>query len=200
METQLVGLIFIINLLIYLLFTISLDLITYRESSEHRIRKNIENPNISINLIFTFGTSLLMWLTFFLVPIDIWFESYLIVKSKGLNGLMTNIGLFLVCLGTIIAIWGRLSRGTRAISWGVPKSLIKKGIYKYIRHPLYSSYIIYFIGFNLVLQQLLLLIMLIGIYGYYKMSVIEEGILIEEFGDEYSNYMKKTARFFPIIW
>ncbi|MHA1942700.1 MAG: methyltransferase family protein, partial [Candidatus Hodarchaeales archaeon] len=74
------------------------------------------------------------------------------------------------------------------------------GMYRYIRHPLYASYCFYFISFLFILQNLLLIFLLLGIPGYYYISIYEEEILIQQFGQEYRDYQKKVKRFIPFIW
>jgi protein-S-isoprenylcysteine O-methyltransferase len=110
------------------------------------------------------------------------------------------IGIFLISSATLVAIGGRISRGKRAFSWGVPIVLEKNGMYRYLRHPLYASYFYYFVGFLFLLQNFLLIFLLLGIPGYYDMAVYEEEILVQEFGHEYIEYQKRTKMFIPFIW
>ncbi|MFX0106486.1 MAG: isoprenylcysteine carboxylmethyltransferase family protein, partial [Candidatus Hodarchaeota archaeon] len=59
---------------------------------------------------------------------------------------------------------------------------------------------IFCIGYNLLLLDwFLLTLYVIGAIGLYVQAIDEEKILIEYFGDEYKDYMKKTGRFFVKI-
>jgi protein-S-isoprenylcysteine O-methyltransferase Ste14 len=49
----------------------------------------------------------------------------------------------------------------------------------------------------MILQNILILPLLIGIYGYYDLSKYEEAILLDHFGEEYSEYQNRVGRFFP---
>lgn len=109
------------------------------------------------------------------------------------------IGIVLISVSTLIAILGRLARGKYAISWGIPAKVVNTGIFRYIRHPLYSSYILYFIGFQLLFLTPFLTPLLLGIIGYYWTAIYEESILVERFGEEYSSYMGKTKKFIPFF-
>jgi protein-S-isoprenylcysteine O-methyltransferase Ste14 len=102
-------------------------------------------------------------------------------------------------MGTIIACWGRWARGIIAPSWGLSEEikLVKRGPYKFVRHPLYSSYIILFIAFPLLTMNLLTMLCLPGIIGYYLLIKDEEKLLLKHFGNEYQNYIEQTGRFFP---
>jgi protein-S-isoprenylcysteine O-methyltransferase Ste14 len=90
------------------------------------------------------------------------------------------------------------------INWAYPidgtktkRNLVKTGIYSKIRHPIYLSFNILCIGFNMILLDwFLLALYLIGAIGLYFQAIDEEKILIETFGDDYKDYIEKTGRFF----
>ena len=77
--------------------------------------------------------------------------------------------------------------------------LITNGPYKYIRHPMYTAFLLW-VSF----QPLLLpnwLVLLAGLFGiammYFGRVEKEEKMMLERFGKEYEDYMKKTGRLFP---
>ncbi len=79
--------------------------------------------------------------------------------------------------------------------------LINTGIYKYIRHPLYSSLLfltwgIYFknTGLNLCLVAIASSIFL------YITARMDEKECIEYFGDKYKSYMQKSRMFVPFLF
>jgi len=78
--------------------------------------------------------------------------------------------------------------------------LITNGIYKIMRHPVYSARIIIFIGLTFIFDSFVsliispFLIMLEEIESYLK----EEKILIPKFGKKYEDYkLKVPSRLFP---
>ena len=78
--------------------------------------------------------------------------------------------------------------------------LVMQGIYKYIRHPLYSSLILlawgaFFKNITLVSLSLALIASSLAI----AMAKIEEKENIQKFGDDYSKYIKTTKMFIPFI-
>ncbi|MFX1329875.1 MAG: methyltransferase family protein [Promethearchaeota archaeon] len=76
-------------------------------------------------------------------------------------------------------------------------SFIYTGIYGRIRHPIYLSFNIYCIGFNLLLLDWFLLVLyVIGSIGLYLQAIDEEKILLKYFGEEYAENMERTGRFF----
>jgi protein-S-isoprenylcysteine O-methyltransferase Ste14 len=79
--------------------------------------------------------------------------------------------------------------------------LIKTGVYRFVRHPMYSSF------FLLGLAQMLLLPnWLAGASGLIGAGILfafrvlrEERMMLECFGDEYRSYMALTKRIIPWI-
>ena len=81
-------------------------------------------------------------------------------------------------------------------------ALVKTGIYRLIRHPMYSSF------FLLGLAQMLLLAnWFAGLAGIVGAGVLfafrvrrEEQMMLESFGDEYRSYMTLTKRIVPWVF
>ncbi len=78
-------------------------------------------------------------------------------------------------------------------------ALVKEGPYSRLRHPIYLAYLLMQISVLLLTAN-----WFIGLCGIaIIISVIairvpeEERLLVEQFGDEYREYMKHTWRFFP---
>ncbi|MCG8366382.1 MAG: isoprenylcysteine carboxylmethyltransferase family protein [Pseudanabaenales cyanobacterium] len=80
--------------------------------------------------------------------------------------------------------------------------LVTDGIYRLIRHPIYTSYILLFLGFCLMLQSIwgLGLLILVCIVWFGNRIVIEEQMLEDYFGEEYQSYRQQTKRLFPYIY
>ena len=79
--------------------------------------------------------------------------------------------------------------------------LITSGVFQFIRHPLYSSLLLFGLGAYLkdpsLLGGALLLIVVLGIVLTAR---IEEKLNLERFGEEYQHYCEKTKRFIPFIY
>jgi protein-S-isoprenylcysteine O-methyltransferase Ste14 len=76
--------------------------------------------------------------------------------------------------------------------------LSTSGPYRWIRHPLYTFGALFFISFGMTADNWF--IASLGVFTFIIMAIRtpkEEANLIEKFGDEYRNYMKRTGRFFP---
>jgi protein-S-isoprenylcysteine O-methyltransferase Ste14 len=78
--------------------------------------------------------------------------------------------------------------------------LVRKGLYKYIRHPLYFS--LFLLGTGIMLKDTRttqLIAGFINLIAVYITARIEEGEMISRFGNDYREYMKETKMFIPYI-
>lgn len=119
-------------------------------------------------------------------------------------GVLNVIGLVLFLVGISIRVVGRITL-RRYYSYGLrtlpDQKLVKHGIYRYIRHPISLAAIIYSVGIPLIfasLYGLLFMLFLIPLF-LYRLR-IEEKMLIDRFGDEYLEYMRKTKKMIPFVY
>lgn len=104
-----------------------------------------------------------------------------------------NIGLFVRAhrdLGKNWSIILEIKEGHR---------LVTHGVYKKVRHPMYTHFWIWVIAQGIVLANALVLVFGVLAWGllYFLRVPKEEEMLIAEFGDEYKEYMKNTGRVIP---
>jgi protein-S-isoprenylcysteine O-methyltransferase Ste14 len=79
--------------------------------------------------------------------------------------------------------------------------LVRSGIYKYIRHPLYCSLLLLGTGILFKVPGTFQVIFgFINIIAIYFTGKIEEKEMIAKFGDQYIDYMKDTRMFIPFIF
>ena len=114
-------------------------------------------------------------------------------------------GILLIVLGGIVTATGRaqLSRfGSAIIHMEDGHALITTGIYQYIRHPIYAGGLLEIIGIYMSFRSLLTLITVTILYFLIMRHRInyEEELLIEEFDDQYRDYMKQTKKMIPYIY
>ncbi len=79
-------------------------------------------------------------------------------------------------------------------------SLITTGPYARVRHPMYTVLTAFSFGTSLLTANFLIIgfaILLIIPFSFIARK--EEQMMLETFGDEYQEYMKRTGRFFPQI-
>lgn len=80
--------------------------------------------------------------------------------------------------------------------------LVTKGIYRRIRHPMYLSLLIFSTGNTLALPNYIAgPAMLVAMLVVIAFRVgLEERMLLEEFGEEYEAYRKRSHRLIPGLW
>ncbi|MEM1080897.1 MAG: isoprenylcysteine carboxylmethyltransferase family protein [Pseudomonadota bacterium] len=80
--------------------------------------------------------------------------------------------------------------------------LVTEGIYGFVRHPIYTSYILLFLGFCTMLQSFwgLMILILTCLIWFGKRIAIEEQMLEDKFGDEYRVYCQHSQRLFPYLF
>ena len=79
--------------------------------------------------------------------------------------------------------------------------LVKQGVYRSIRHPMYASILLFGLGQGLLLQNWLAgwSAFLTFALMYFVRTPREEHMMCEFFGQEYRDYMRRTGRVFPLI-
>jgi len=79
-------------------------------------------------------------------------------------------------------------------------SLITEGPYSRVRHPMYTVLNMFSFGVALVTANFLVIgFALLLIPPFHFVVIKEEQMLLDTFGDEYTEYMKRTGSFFPRI-
>ena len=78
-------------------------------------------------------------------------------------------------------------------------ALVESGPYQWIRHPIYTAYVMNYIGGGLVSANLVLTFVPVLCFGAMIAQRVgdEERTMIETFGEEYESYMRRTGRFLP---
>lgn len=81
-------------------------------------------------------------------------------------------------------------------------TLVTKGVYKYIRHPMYSAHFLWAIAQVLLLHNWIAgpAFLVTSIPLYLFRVPVEERMMLDRFGEEYRVYMSRTGRMFPLLW
>ena len=116
------------------------------------------------------------------------------------------IGFILVSLGFIQAIMARKTLSdnwTESYEYQIKKDheLITKGIYEYVRHPIYGGLILVSTGALLVSGSYTFIAgLIIMLFAAEIFAKREEKLLTKHFGKKYIDYMKITKKFIPFIY
>jgi protein-S-isoprenylcysteine O-methyltransferase Ste14 len=77
--------------------------------------------------------------------------------------------------------------------------LVTSGVFSRIRHPMYTAHLLWGIAQMLLLQNWIAgpAFLVVQIPLYLRRIPAEERMMLEQFGDEYREYMGRTGRLFP---
>ena len=115
------------------------------------------------------------------------------------------IGAIMIIVGLIIRITAIMTL-KQHFTYTVTKienhELIESGLYKSIRHPGYLGQMIIFIGTSISLSNWLSILCMIVpvIFGFIYRISVEERFMIEQMGEKYIDYQKRTKRLIPAIY
>ncbi|MEO6902346.1 MAG: isoprenylcysteine carboxylmethyltransferase family protein [Bacteroidia bacterium] len=119
------------------------------------------------------------------------------------TNLVGIVGLLLCVLGAFIACWSRYILGKNwslAVQQKVNHELIQNGMYKIIRHPIYTGILLLFIGNTLIVGDYrgIIAVLLIFISFWFKLHK-EEKLLNDTFGNQFIAYKNRTKALIPFI-
>ncbi len=126
------------------------------------------------------------WMGWFTVPFPIWLR-------------WIGVGLGIVSLPLLIWVQRTLGKHwSTNLQLREQHTLVTSGPYRWVRHPMYTALFTFFIASSLISANwLFILLTMVVIIGLYTRIGKEEIMMIEKFGDEYSDYMKRTGRLLP---
>ena len=165
-----------------------------RESGETISRK--VDGSAFMNVIRIGG--LVLWLSPLVYLIN---PAWMAWSKIGLPEWVRWLGVVLGILCTFGIYWLFSSIGSGITPTSATRKehkLVTSGPYRWVRHPLYTFGSAMFVAFGLMADNWF--IALLGILAFLAMASRtpkEEANLIEKFGDEYRDYMKRTGRYLP---
>jgi protein-S-isoprenylcysteine O-methyltransferase Ste14 len=122
----------------------------------------------------------------------------LLRANKTISLVSISIGVFLCIFGSIMGYVSHEEFNRAVSESGKVQYIIRDGFFKFIRHPFYLSLI--FLSLSLVLffySYILLVGWVLVTSILVREAQNEETLLIEEFGEEYVAYQRKTGMFVP---
>ncbi|MGA2141565.1 MAG: isoprenylcysteine carboxylmethyltransferase family protein [Brevinematales bacterium] len=114
-------------------------------------------------------------------------------------------GILMMVAGLSVRIIAALTLGgyyTRVLRKTKNHRIISSGIYKYVRNPGYLGVISLLAGGGIASGNIFCIFTILAIVpiSYIYRIGAEEKMMLESFGDEYREYMKKTKRLLPFIY
>ena len=146
----------------------------------------------------------LLFFAMFLLPLIYSATTWLDFANYSLPVWAGWLGVILILLALLV-FWR--SHADLGLNWSpsleirTEHKLITNGIFGYIRHPMYTSQWIWVIAQPLLLQNWIAgFLNLLVFIAFYTLRVrAEEKMMLDTFGDEYREYMKKTGAVLPKI-
>lgn len=144
----------------------------------------------------------LLWGGMFVLPVIYAASNWLDFANYTLPAWAGWLGVALIT-GALFVFWR--SHADLGLNWSPTleirekHTLITRGIYSVIRHPMYASQILWSLAQILLLQNWIAgLSSLVVFFPFYFMRVpAEEQLMLEQFGDQYRSYMQKVGAVFP---
>jgi protein-S-isoprenylcysteine O-methyltransferase Ste14 len=113
-----------------------------------------------------------------------------------------GVGVGILCTLGIYWLFSSIGSGiTPTSATRKEHKLVTRGIYRWIRHPLYTIGSSFIVSFGVMADNWF--IAALGVLAFIGMAARtpkEEANLIEKFGDEYREYMKRTGRYLPRLF
>ncbi|WCJ20495.1 protein C-terminal S-isoprenylcysteine carboxyl O-methyltransferase [Euphorbia peplus] len=151
------------------------------------------NPPKLYRLLFCVGVIVSHWLAAFEAP-----ELHLI------PGGWSNAGIWVLILVTLVMQYNStlyLAKYSEKVV--VPTAVVQFGPYRWVRHPIYASTMLLFASYFVALRApiSLLSVVVVCLVYYGRKAEMEENLMIENFGERYSEYMSKVRyKLIPFVY
>jgi protein-S-isoprenylcysteine O-methyltransferase Ste14 len=157
---------------------------------------------IGETLLASFGTVVFLFL---ILPFFLAWIPYKILISPNISypfdiGLFRFIGLVPIILGVVIYFWCShsfvfLGKGTPLL-FTPTKYLVVKGLYRFVRNPMYIGALLVVSGEALLFQSKVLIIYALVVFGASNFVILffEEPYLADKYGVTYKRYRNSVRR------
>jgi protein-S-isoprenylcysteine O-methyltransferase Ste14 len=111
---------------------------------------------------------------------------------------------FKISFGIILFVLsGYLARNGLSIVFGEERQepgVIRKGVFGFVRHPIYLSEILFYLGSLMMSTSLAAAVVWVIAIGFlHYISRHEERLLLARFGEEYRQYMQEVPMWIPLL-
>lgn len=154
------------------------------------------------------GTLLLLLITVYAcIGIALWLSHRASgrIDHPALRPALLWTGLALMAAGLALRFWAiRVLARFFTVDVNIQEGheLVRRGPYRWLRHPSYTGSLMTFLGFGLALGNawsLLVVMAPVTVAFIWRMRV-EERVLAEAFPSQYPEYARQTKRLIPFVW
>lgn len=126
-----------------------------------------------------------------------------VLPISGMTSGIRAAGAVVFLLGLLIAVIARIELGRNWVDLEefqiLPQqSLVTRGLYSYIRHPIYAGDLLLLLGLQIALGSWLIMLVGAVFVVVLRQALAEEALLVKVF-PEYSEYCARTSRFIPFL-
>lgn len=166
--------------------------------SEYLIHKKLHPGKTNLNNLLLSKEYLISYLLSFIV---VWIQWYLAAPFLcSISGKTTIIGFSLIFVGLLIRIIAIFQLGRNYAHYIYLRkssfnTLVTTGIYRIMRHPCYNGFILFQIGIQLYLQNIIGVVVFMVVLDIFfgKRVMYEERMLCRLFPDEYPQYQSTVC-------
>jgi len=153
---------------------------------------------LDIILVLVAGVGMIVPLLYLFTP---WLD-FAKYNLPGWNGWMGTA----VFVGAIFMLWR--SHADLGRNWSAKlriagrHSLVTNGVYRRIRHPMYTAHLLWAIAQGLLLSNWIAgwAFLVLSVPLYIVRIPKEERMMLEHFGEQYREYVSRTGRLVPRVW
>jgi len=152
------------------------------------------------------GSLALLWIVI-VASVTLAFNIAYALPAAGMSGVprLRYLGIAAFAAGLAIRWYAIVHLGrffTVNVAIAAGHRLIDTGPYRFVRHPSYTGALMAFLGLALCLANWAsLAVMLVPIFlVFLRRMHVEEGALLQAFGDQYRDYMHRTKRLIPAVY
>ncbi|KAJ0788140.1 putative phospholipid methyltransferase [Helianthus annuus] len=138
------------------------------------------------------------------VTVGHWFAAFEAPQLHLVSGGWRNLGIWGLIMSTVfLQYYSTLYLAKYSEKVVVPTAVVQFGPYRWVRHPIYASTGLLFLSYFIALQAPLssLFIIAVCLMYYDQKAKLEEGLMVDTFGNGYTEYMEKVRyKFIPFVY
>lgn len=127
-------------------------------------------------------------------------DTFFLKYTTDLNGYVP-LGIRIPLAVVFLGLSGYLAKTGLSIVFGEKRDkpgVIRKSVFNVVRHPVYLSEILFYLGFLMLSISLAAaFVLLVAILFLHYISRYEERLLLARFGEEYEKYMEEVPMWVP---
>lgn len=164
-----------------------------KNHSKGKVRPGVEKALVGLNFIGMMILPLVALFTPLLDPFQMQIPDA--VRTLFLFIVALNIALFAKVHADLGSNWSPI------LEIKAQHHLVKTGVYRTVRHPMYTHLWLWVFSQGIVLNNWIVLVYGVTAWGILYVIRVpkEEEMLLQEFGDDYQEYMNKTGRVIPKV-